>query len=302
MVGEIDRRAMRPGGKLTVLGFRRAQRLFIGIVFGVALAYGVTFLVLWTQLEKRFVFFPRAEIESTPKDVGLAFQDAVFPTRDGLDLHGWFVPAPADSSGPSPQTWIWFHGNGGNIGHRVDELALLHHRLGVNFFIFDYRGYGQSQGTASEKGTYLDSRAALEYVVGVPEVDPGRIVYFGRSLGSAVAVELAVDHPPMGVVLVSPFTSVREMASLALPFPPAAWLVRNHYDSQARIGQVRSPLLVLHGDLDETVPLAQGKRLFDAANHPKTFRTLTGAAHNDTHVAAPADYWPALEAFAVEIS
>lgn len=261
--------------------------------------------MLWSQLEKRFVFFPSAEVPFTPADVGLAFQDVTFTTQDGLELNGWFVPAaealPDRETGQAGQTWVWFHGNGGNIGHRVDELAQLHHRLGVGLFIFDYRGYGHSRGEPSEQGTYLDARAALEYLRQRPDVDPERMVYFGRSLGSAVAVELATEQPPQAIVLVSPFASVRDMARLALPFPPAGWLVRNHYPTASRIKGVNVPLLVLHGDLDQTVPISQGRKLFEAANEPKTFRVLRGAGHNDTYIAAPDDYWSALVAFAAEL-
>ncbi len=287
------------GGTVTV---RKVRTILISLAAGAALAYGVTFLVLWAQLEKRFVFFPRSEIEFTPDQTGLEYEDISFFTQDGLILHGWFVPAPGNHGAADGQTWVWFHGNGGNIGHRVEELTLLHQRLNVNLFLFDYRGYGRSQGTPSEKGTYLDARAALQYLLERPDVDPHQIVYFGRSLGAAVAVELAVARPPKGMVLVSPFSSVREMAKMAVPFPAAGWLVRNHYPTISRIRNVQAPVLVIHGDLDETIPIAQGRRLFEAANEPKTFRELTGAAHNDTYIAAPGAFFGALEQFRAGIS
>ena len=287
------------GGAVTL---KRIRKILISLALGAALAYGVTFLVLWAQLEKRFVFFPRSEIEFTPAETGLEYEDVFFATQDGLTLHGWFVPGAGDQETAPGQTWVWFHGNGGNIGHRVEELALLSERLQVNLFIFDYRGYGRSQGSPSEKGTYLDARAALQYLVERPDVDPQHIIYFGRSLGSAVAVELAVARPPKGMVLVSPFSSVREMAKLAVPFPAAGWLVRNHYPTISRIRDVQVPVLVVHGDLDETVPIAQGRKLFEAANEPKTFRELTGAAHNDTYIAASEAFFGALEQFSAGIS
>ena len=287
------------GGAVTL---RRVRTILISIAAGAALAYGVTFLVLWAQLEKRFVFFPRSQIEFTPAETGLEYEDVFFTTQDGLTLHGWFVHGAGSQGNPGGQTWVWFHGNGGNIGHRVEELALLHQRLQVNLFIFDYRGYGRSQGTPTEKGTYLDARAALQYLVERPGVDPDQIVYFGRSLGSAVAVELAVARTPRGLVLVSPFSSVREMAKLAVPFPAVGWLVRNHYPTISRMPNVQVPLLVVHGNLDETIPIAQGRKLFEAANQPKTFLVLTGAAHNDTYIAAPDAFFGALEQFKADIS
>ena len=280
----------------------RALWLLARVLVGASIAYGVTFIVLWTQLEKRFVFFPVAEVLCTPNDVNLQYEDVRIQTSDGLELRGWFVPGePETASGPdSNVTWLWLHGNGGNIGHRIGELALAHHRTGANIFIFDYRGYGESDGTASEQGTYLDSRAAIEYLASRPDVDPDRIVYLGHSLGAAVALELALTRPPMAMVLVSPFASVRDMANLTLPFPPVGWLVRNHYDSISRIRQLDTPILVLHGDQDETVPMSQGRKLYDAANQPKRFQILKGAAHSDTYEVAGKQYWGAIESFLSE--
>ena len=279
---------------------RRIRLVVISAAIGASLAYGVTFLVLWSQLEKRFVFFPVAELLYTPSDAGLDYQDVSFQTSDGLALQGWFIPGDpvTQSPGDGPGlTWLWFHGNGGNIGHRIDELVMAHHRTGDNIFIFDYRGYGQSEGKPSEQGTYLDSRAAVEYLRSRPDVDPENIVYLGHSLGAAVAVELSLTQPPKAMVLVSPFTSVRDMARLTLPIPPAGWLVRNHYDTISRIRMLSVPVLVLHGDLDETVPISQGRKLYQAANEPKSFQVLIGAGHNDTYEAAAEQYWGAIESF-----
>ena len=276
----------------------RVRWILARLAVGASLAYGVSFIVLWTQLEKRFVFFPVAELLYTPNDVNLEYEDVRIQTSDGLALQGWFIPGKAETG--SNVTWLWFHGNGGNIGHRIGELALAHHRTEANIFIFDYRGYGESEGVPSEKGTYLDSHAVMEYLSSWSDVDPGRIVYLGHSLGAAVAVELALTQPPMAMVLVSPFASVRDMANLTLPFPPIGWLVRNHYDSISRIQQLDVPVLVLHGDQDETVPINQGRKLYRAANQPKRFQVLEGAAHNNTFEVAPVQYWGTIEAFLAE--
>lgn len=273
----------------------RVRWLLVRILVGVSIAYGVAFIVLWTQLEKRFVFFPSSEVLYTPSNAGLQYEDVRIQTSDGLSLQGWFIPG--DPAIFNNNTWVWFHGNGGNIGHRIDELALAHHRIGANLLIFDYRGYGESEGTASEQGTYLDSRAVIEYLVSRFDVDEQRIVYLGHSLGAAVAVELALTRPPAAVVLVSPFASVRDMASATLPFPPVGWLVRNHYDNLTRIRQLRLPVLVLHGDQDEIVPISQGQKLYEAANEPKRFQVLEGAAHNDTYEVGGEQYWGTIEEF-----
>ena len=246
---------------------------------------------LWSQLERFFVFFPTAEVRYTPEDVGLDYEDVFFATSDGVRLHGWYVP------GGSGTTLLWFHGNGGNIGHRVDELALVQARLGANVFIFDYRGYGNSEGSPSERGIYRDARAALAYLQTRPELDPEQIVYFGRSLGAAVAIDLAGDQPPAGLVLVAPFASLGDMARIAYPFLPLKWLLGNRYNSVARISQLHQPVLILHGDQDEIVPLSQGEKLHQAANSPKRFQVLPGAGHNDTYSAAGSIYWDALGEF-----
>ena len=246
---------------------------------------------LWSQLERIFVFFPTTEVRYTPDDVGLAYEEVFFTTSDGHRLHGWYVP------GNSGTTFLWFHGNGGNIGYRVEELALVHARLAVNVFIFDYRGYGNSEGSPSERGIYRDARAALAYLHTRPELAPEEIVYFGRSLGAAVAIELAADQPPAGLVLVAPFASLGEMGRIAYPFLPLKWLLGDRYNSVARISQLHQPVLIMHGDQDEIVPLSQSEKLLKAANPPKSFQVLPGAGHNDTYSAAGNIYWDTLSEF-----
>ncbi len=227
-------------------------------------------------VERAFIYFPTRGLHATPAQWGLAYEDAAFRAADGVRLHGWFVPAPG--GGP---TLLWAHGNGGNIADRLPIIRLLHHRLGVPLLIFDYRGYGQSEGSPSEAGTYRDADAALAYLRDRPGVDRSRIVYYGESLGSAVVTDLAVREPPAGLILEAPFTSIRDMARTHYPFLPIWNLLRTKYDSLGKIGRVRAPLLVLHGDRDAIVPDAQGRRLFEAANPPKEFVPLPGAGHND---------------------
>ena len=245
--------------------------------------------MFWNWAEKRFVFCPQSQVESTPDQVGLRYEDVFFTSSDGLKLHGWFLPGPLGVSGPPTQTWLWFHGNGGNLGTRVGQLEQVQQLLGVHQFIFDYRGYGNSEGQPTERGIYLDARAALEHLRTRSDIDPARIVYFGHSLGAAVAIELAVEHAPCGMALVAPFSSIGDMAKLAVPIPLAGWFVRSHFNSMKRIRKAQTPLLVLHGELDEIVPHWQGLKLYQAANRPKRFVTLHGASHNNVqHVAGQA--------------
>jgi fermentation-respiration switch protein FrsA (DUF1100 family) len=237
-------------------------------------------MLLTSQLEQHFIFFPTREVIYTPESLGLAYEDVYFTTADGVRLNGWYLPGRGDI------TWLWFHGNGGNISHRLEEMALLHQQLGVNLFVFDYRGYGRSQGKPSERGTYRDARAALEYLCWRPDLDPQRTVYFGGSLGAAIAVELATVKTPLGLILVCPFTCISDMARLAFPLLPVHRLVWNKYHSLSRIPRVHCPLLVIHGDQDDIVPMAQGQKLFEAANQPKQLHIVHGAGHSDCYASS----------------
>lgn len=240
-------------------------------------------------VERSLIYYPTRRLEVTPADYGLRYDDVRVTAEDGVRLHGWHVP------GRRAVTLVWCHGNAGNISHRVENMRLFYDRLGVGTLIFDYRGYGQSEGTPSEAGIYRDARAFRAWLRRREPEGAARVVYFGRSLGAAVAAALAADDPPAALVLETPFTSVQAMANATLP--GAGYLFRSRYDTLARIGQVRVPVLVLHGDTDEVVPFAHGRAVFDAAREPKRFFAIRGAHHNDTYVVGGEPYWAAWEAF-----
>ncbi len=277
-------KARLPRPVASVLRAARAV-LIVVVVLGV--------LVRFTTLVDRFfIFFPEGDLDRTPADRGLEFDDVFFQASDEERLHGWFVPGTTD------KTIVWFHGNAGNIGHRVDNIVELHDRLGVNIFIFDYRGYGLSDGSPSEQGMYLDADAALSYVAARSDVREGDLVYFGRSLGCAVAAEAARRSPPNALVLESGFTSVQEMASLHYPVIGVfGRLMQTKFDCRAKLKAVNVPVLVMHGDRDDIVPIDIGRKLFDAANPPKRFYTISGAGHNDTYVAGGEEYYDELARF-----
>lgn len=254
-------------------------------VGGLGLMLGLDFI------ERAFIYFPARQLSRTPADFGLTFEDVFFTSADGAELHGWFVP------GPGQATWFWCHGNAGNISDRVSDIGAFHHKLGVNVFIFDYRGYGRSSGTPSEEGVYRDAEAALAAVRSRADVDPDSVVYFGRSLGAAVAVELATRHQPRGLVIEGAFASIPAMARHAYPFLPVWPLLRTQYDSLKKIGGIETPLLVIHAERDEVVPFEMGKRIFDAAGEPKSFFVVPGAHHNDTSMVGGESYFRALETF-----
>lgn len=247
------------------------------------------------SLERYVIFTPNRAIEATPQSEGLAFEDVWFSTSDGVRLHGWLVPAPG-----ADFTLLWFHGNMGNIGHCLNNLKYLHRSLRANLFIFDYRGYGRSEGRIgdlSEEATYRDADGAVACLRRRQDVSRTTLVYFGQSLGAAVAVDLARRQPAAGLVLETPFTCIRDMARVIAPYWPFPSLLQTKYDSLRKIQEVRVPLLILHGDRDEWVPYEQGRRLFDAANEPKTLYTIPGAHHNDTYVVGGEPYFEAWAGF-----
>ena len=272
--------------------FRKAAcRLFLapGLAAGLA---GCTM-----TLADFFLYHPSPEITRTPGELGLPFEDTWFTAEDGVRLHGWFVPAPAPAATTDTATLLWFHGNAGNIGDRLETLELLHRRFRLHILLFDYRGYGLSEGRPSEEGLYRDASAALAYLRRHPRVRPEGIVFFGQSLGSAVAVELATRETPRGLILEAPFTSVRAMGKAVFPFLPISLLVGDQFNSLERIPRVRAPLLILHGDRDEVVPFQQGEALYRAANEPKTFLRIPGAGHNDLVDSGAAAYLGAWSRF-----
>jgi len=230
------------------------------------------------------IYCPSRDLVGTPAVLGLGYRDVWFHAEDGVRLHGWLVP------GRLPVTLLWCHGNAGNISHRLDNIREIQRRLGIGVFIFDYRGYGRSEGHPTEPGLYRDARAARAALLR-EGVATERIVYFGRSLGAAVTLELALSKPPPALILESPFLSVPAMANQTLP--GSGYLFKTRYDSLEKIRAVRARTLILHGDADEVVPYEHGRRLFAAAPEPKVFHTIRGARHNDTYVAGGDDYWAA---------
>ena len=271
----VARKLLRAGGGI------------IAVYLVIALSARFTGLI-----DRYFIFFPDRDVTQDPGDRGLEFEDVYFEAPDGVRLHGWFVP------GRTGATMLWLHGNGGNIGHRVGNIVELHNRLGISVFIFDYRGYGRSEGSPTEEGTYMDAEAALGYLGSRGDVDRRKVVLFGRSLGCAVAAEMATRHDVRAVVLESPFTSIRAMAKRAYPFLPGIGsLVSSRYDTLAKVRDVHVPLMVMHGDRDDTVPFDMGEEVFEAANVPKRFYRIEGAGHNDTYVAGGGGYYRALAEF-----
>jgi uncharacterized protein len=243
-------------------------------------AVAVTLGVMWA-LQRRLIYFPVARVPA-PRVVGLAgVEEVSFVGADRVRLNGWFIPPPSRQA----VTIIVFNGNAGNRAMRTGlASALAGRNLGV--LLFDYRGFGGNSGTPTEHGLTIDAVAARQYVAMRPDADPARIVYFGESLGAAVALRLACDFPPAAVVLRSPFSSLAALAAVHYPIVPAArLLLRDKFSSIDVVARIRSPLLVVAGDRDTIVPLSDSRRLFDAARESKELVTIAGADHNDRALA-----------------
>jgi fermentation-respiration switch protein FrsA (DUF1100 family) len=234
-------------------------------------------IVLWAA-QRRLMYFP---VSGVPPLAALGLSDVravTFDTADGLRLNGWlFTLERAEPRG----TVLVFNGNAGNRAYRV-PLATALVRRGFRVLLFDYRGFGDNPGSPSERGLAHDARAAREYLVGRRDVDATRLIYFGESLGTAVAVELAMEHPPAALILRSPFTSMADVGQYHYWWLPVRLLIRDRFETLQRIGRVKSPLLVIAGERDSIVPIDQSRRVYDSAvNVPKQFLSIPNADHND---------------------
>lgn len=248
-------------------------------LFQLLVSIGVVYaalLVLLYFYQPKLVFLPEVagrELIASPAAIGLAHEEVWLRTSDGVTIHAWYVPGPKNG-----RTLLFFHGNAGNISHRLDSLEIFN-ELGLNVLMVEYRGYGQSDGRPSERGTRLDARAAWEYLVAKRGVAAENIVVFGRSLGGAVAAQLVRDRRPAGVVLESSFTSVPDIGTEIYPWLPVRYLSTIRYDSLAFIGEFEFPVLIVHGPKDDIIPFHHGRRLFEAAREPKQFLEIAGG-HN----------------------
>ncbi len=224
----------------------------------------------------------------------LPIRDVWFQAEDGVKLHGWYVP-----NEKAVATFLFFHGNAGNITHRLENIFLLHH-LKLNVFIFDYRGFGRSEGEPDEDDIYLDAQAAYNTVMKQPDVSSDSLIIFGRSLGGAFASYTATKNPAAGLILESTFTNAVDMADRMLPLLPG-WLVSSDFDTQDHVSRLKLPKLFIHGTRDNLIPFTMGRELYKAAAEPKEFYSIVGAGHNNTFGVGGKDYFDTIKAFITRI-
>jgi uncharacterized protein len=262
----------------------------------VALPYAAIVAFLWLRQESMLFLpdMPSREIVATPADIGLRYEPLRLPTADGETLDAWFVPAPDERA-----VLLFFHGNAGNISHRLESVKIFHD-LGLSVLIIDYRGYGHSTGRPTELGTYEDARAAWRHLVEDRGIPAERIVLFGRSLGGAVATWLAANAAPRALIVESAFRSVPDMAAEIYWFLPVRLLARLHYPVEKLLPQVDAPVLVIHSRDDEIIPFAHGEALHAAAGPPTRLLALEGD-HNTGFLLSERRYIAGLAAFIDEL-
>jgi len=271
----------------------KARRMIPVVIASIVGVFLILVAFLYFNQEK-LVFVPTRQLEATPDEMGLEYEDVFIEVEPGQRIHAWYLPCRNDSVS-APKTVLFCHGNGGNISHRLDTGEYLT-RLGVNVLLFDYRGYGLSDGQPTEENTYADADAAYHWLLNEKKVRPEDLCLFGRSLGGAVAVELGSRAPCAGVMIESTFTSVAAMGHHMYPFMPIKLLVRYNYDTLGMIGRLTRPILVAHSPQDELVPYEMGRALYDAAREPKVFVELSGG-HNERLYFASRDYFENLRRF-----
>jgi uncharacterized protein len=259
----------------------------------IAVAGYIALVGLLYLMQSSMIFIPDRNVSADPGVIGLQWMNVRFETEDGKRLHGWYIPNET-----SRYVLLFSHGNAGNISHRLGFLERLYER-GFSTFIYDYRGYGNSEGRPSEKGIHKDIDAAWNYLIHELEYNADEIILFGRSLGGPFSAKLASVKNPGGLILESTFTSAKDVATDLYPFIPPS-IVRFQLDTISQLQRITVPVLVMHSRDDEIIPYHHGQALFEAAQEPKYFSELRGG-HNDNYIASGEFYFNELRRFLVEL-
>mgnify|MGYP001818758159 CR=1 FL=1 len=267
------------------------------LIIGLGVYAALSIYVYYIQ--SSLIYYPNMpgrSLAATPEAIGLSYQDIEFVTEDDVKLHGWFIP-----NDNAEGTVLFFHGNAGNISHRLQSIDIFN-RMNLNVFILDYRGYGQSEGKTTEKGTYLDAQAAWDHLVNTQGIRQQEIIIFGRSLGGAVGAWLASqpDVRPAGVIIESCFSSGKDMGKRLYPVLPVRLITRIRYPVKEYVTRIQAPVLVAHSRHDEIIPFDMGQMIFDQAQEPKSFLEMQGD-HNAGFWLSRETYVPALDVFLTRV-
>ncbi len=269
------------------------MRSMLSLALTIISGYVLLCLVVYI-FQSRLVYFPDKHVSFTPASIQIPYEDIRFKTRDGLLLHGWYIER--DNTG---RTILFCHGNAGNISNRLASIKVFYD-LGLSVFIYDYRGYGKSEGRINEAGSYLDVQAAWDFLNRDRKIPAGQIVLFGRSLGSAVAAELGRKVPAAGIILESSFRSIPELGQQVYPFLPVKLLSKIKYPTNDYISQITIPKLIIHSREDEIIPFSHGQDNFQTALEPKTFLVISGG-HNDGFFVSQEVYEAGLRKFISDV-
>lgn len=256
-----------------------------------SLPVAVCLLLAWLMVvaclfifQRKLMYLPDQNPLPPPEAYGIdTLEQITLKTADGLRLQAYYMPAKKEEGAEDNGTIVLFHGNAGNISHRMNKAA-IYHLFGAGVLLVEYRGYGGNNGTPTEDGLYADGRAAMDFLTKQKNIPPEKIALYGESLGSGVAVQMATEYDAAALILETPFSSAAAVASAIYPFIPASLLLKDRYDNIAKIQQIRHmPVLIIHGTADGVVPFSEGKKLFEAATEPKKFVTIEGGNHNNLY-------------------
>ncbi len=247
--------------------------MLLGFLASLFLIYIIFFCIVYFS-QKKMLFYPVREISVTPKHIGLDFEDITLTTKDNVNIAAWYIPSTSERG-----VLLFCHGNAGNISHRLDSIRIFHD-LNLSVFIFDYRGYGNSEGSPTEEGTYLDAEAALDYLLKIRHIHHDKVIFFGRSLGGAVAAEIALRHKAGALIIESGFKSIPDLGRKYYPFLPVKLLSRYSYTTASKVSKISIPKLFIHSPNDEIIPFGHGRYLYENASFPKEFLEIRGG-HND---------------------
>jgi len=263
--------------------------MLIKLIIGIASIYIILCLLMFI-FQRNFIYFPDRTVFFTPNHINLLYDDIYYKTSDNITINGWFIPADS-----AKNVVLFCHGNAGNISHRLESIQIFN-RLSLDVFIFDYRGFGKSEGSVNEEGTYLDASGAWDFLVGEKGFNPEQIIIFGRSLGSGVASWLAREKQSRGLILESSFTSLPDLGAKIYPYLPVRLLSRYNYPTLDNLKDITCPKLFIHSKDDEIIPFSLGRKNFEMASEPKMFLEIQGS-HNDGFMVTGSKYIEGINRF-----